>query len=429
MTPRSQVSFRELLKENREYRALFLSQLTGQAGDWLNLLALLQIATNTSSPALVVALVLGIHYEAAFVLGPLAGILADRFNRRSLLITLDVLRIPVVLGFLFVESATSIVLLATLQYSLGAIFEPTRQALTQSITEAGAQRSAANSLGTAVYGATGGLGMLIGGILVATSGTAACFVVDAVTFAASAFFLLGISRASGVAQVTAGSDAEQSRGWGEVWRLIKADPRLRRTLLIRPILALPGGAYWVLGIRIAQGPLAAGEDGAISNAVINATMFIGAVIAGNLMNRHFTREQRLPTAVGWFQLIRILLMTALGLTIFVGSLWLPAGIAAAALCMLGLTVSGAMMYTAAIQLLKELVPLHMHGRVFALDIGFMNLLFGASALAVGLVADNTDLSYLTLLGSLSLIMVPIWLLWLPASKGWEWPEDSSEHDQ
>src|SRR5262245_50806561 len=111
------VGFLQLILRNQPYRALFLSQVTGQTGDWLNLLAVFQLATRTSDPGIVVALVLAIHYASAFVLGPLAGILADRLNRRSLLVALDLIRVPLVLGFLLIDTSSVALLgLATAQY-------------------------------------------------------------------------------------------------------------------------------------------------------------------------------------------------------------------------------------------------------------------------------------------------------------------------
>ena len=95
------VGYRQLLRENKAVRSVWLSQIFGQSGDWLNLIALFTLVGRGTEPATAIAVILSLHYLCPFFWGSLAGMAADRFNRRTILIVSDAIRIPTVLGFIW----------------------------------------------------------------------------------------------------------------------------------------------------------------------------------------------------------------------------------------------------------------------------------------------------------------------------------------
>src|SRR5215217_8323459 len=91
------------LRLRPRYRSLWLAQVISLAGDWFNTIALVIIVNRYSASGLVVGNLFLARALPPFLLSPVAGVVADRFARRKILIFSDVLRACVVLGFLLVD--------------------------------------------------------------------------------------------------------------------------------------------------------------------------------------------------------------------------------------------------------------------------------------------------------------------------------------
>src|SRR5215510_9565189 len=92
-----------LLARNRNFRLLFTGQLISQAGDWFNTVAIFTLLLSLSGSGQSLAVVLILKLIPAFFLGPLAGVAADRFNRKTIMIAADIVRGFTVLGLLLVR--------------------------------------------------------------------------------------------------------------------------------------------------------------------------------------------------------------------------------------------------------------------------------------------------------------------------------------
>src|SRR2546425_9772449 len=93
-----------LLRRNRDFRLLYLAQLVSFAGDWFLLVALYGLVYDlTHSPGLVASLVAAATVPFA-LFSFLGGPLSDRLNRQWLMITADVLRAALALGFFLVHT-------------------------------------------------------------------------------------------------------------------------------------------------------------------------------------------------------------------------------------------------------------------------------------------------------------------------------------
>src|SRR2546430_13258673 len=97
------VGYVELLRSNRGFRFLWLGQVVSQMGDWFDTVAVYTIALRLTGSSRSVALIMVARFLPTVVLGPLAGVIADRFSRRAIMIGSDIMRAIVVLGFLFVR--------------------------------------------------------------------------------------------------------------------------------------------------------------------------------------------------------------------------------------------------------------------------------------------------------------------------------------
>src|SRR6266516_3346015 len=97
------IGYVELLRANRGFRLLWLGQVVSQMGDWFDTIAVYTIALTLTGSTRSVALIMVARFLPGVVMGPLSGVVADRFSRRTIMIASDIVRAIVVLGFLFVR--------------------------------------------------------------------------------------------------------------------------------------------------------------------------------------------------------------------------------------------------------------------------------------------------------------------------------------
>src|ERR671939_95895 len=177
-----------LLRTNRDFRLVWLGQVVSQLGDWFDTIALFTLVLRLTGSGRAVGLVLVARFLPSVVLGPLSGVVADRFNRRHVMIASDVARAAVVLGFLIVrrpEQVWLVYVLTVLQLGFSAFFEPARSAAIPSVVSE-RELVTANSISSVTWSAMLTLGAAIGGPVTGWFGTDAAFVIDSLTYLVSA---------------------------------------------------------------------------------------------------------------------------------------------------------------------------------------------------------------------------------------------------
>src|SRR5687768_5689800 len=87
------------LQRRPQFRSLWLAQVISLSGDWFNTIASVIIINRYAPSGLAVGGLFIARALPPFLLGPLAGVVADRFDRRKVLILSDVLRAGIVLAF------------------------------------------------------------------------------------------------------------------------------------------------------------------------------------------------------------------------------------------------------------------------------------------------------------------------------------------
>ena len=157
--------YAELLRTNTSYRNLWLGQVVSLLGDWFNLVATATLVQQLTGSSAQVGLLFALRMLAPFVVSPFAGVVADRFDRRRVLIASDLLRAAVVLGFLFVDEADEVWLLYALtfaQLGLSGFFFPTHRAILPDVV-ARRDLGTANALGAATWSTMLAFGAAAGG--------------------------------------------------------------------------------------------------------------------------------------------------------------------------------------------------------------------------------------------------------------------------
>ncbi|MYF55384.1 MFS transporter, partial [Candidatus Poribacteria bacterium] len=105
------VGYFELLQHNSNFRWLWSGQVVSLLGDWFNIIASAILIRKLTDSGLALGVLFTIRMLAPFLISPLAGICADRFNRKYLLIITDIIRGILIIGYLFVQDENDIWLL------------------------------------------------------------------------------------------------------------------------------------------------------------------------------------------------------------------------------------------------------------------------------------------------------------------------------
>jgi MFS family permease len=93
-----------LLRRNPDFRRLYLASLISLGGDWFLIVALFGLVLELTGQAVAVAFTIAAQDLTYFLASPFAGVLADRLDRRRLMVAADLARAVLVLGFLFVRT-------------------------------------------------------------------------------------------------------------------------------------------------------------------------------------------------------------------------------------------------------------------------------------------------------------------------------------
>ncbi|MEO9886984.1 MAG: MFS transporter [Balneola sp.] len=181
----------KLIKENKDFRLLWLSQSVSNFGDWFGLLALYALIGKYSDSELLLGLIIVVKMLSLALFSPFAGYLADRFNRRKLMIFCDFARAAALLGILLVRSPETLWIafaLTSLQMMLSALFEPAKTSSIPNVTTP-EQLVDANVISTATWSIIFTSGMAIGGFATEWLGTDLVFILDAFSYLISAWFV------------------------------------------------------------------------------------------------------------------------------------------------------------------------------------------------------------------------------------------------
>ena len=94
-------AFLDLLRNNRNYRYTWMAQVVSEIGDYFNNIAVFALVMEKSGSGLVVTGVMLARAIPAVLVGPVAGVLLDRLDRKQIMIASDLARALIALGFVF----------------------------------------------------------------------------------------------------------------------------------------------------------------------------------------------------------------------------------------------------------------------------------------------------------------------------------------
>jgi len=178
---------------SRDYRRLWIGQLISVMGDKVDQIALGILVYEATGSGLQMGIVLAISMLPAALFGMFAGAYVDRFDKRRTMLVADLVRAVLVLSVPLVAeySIAAVYAVALAVATVSLFFEPAKLSLIPKLVDED-ELMAANSLDSATVSAAELVGLAFAAGLVAGLGYRLAFVFDAVTFLASALFILAI---------------------------------------------------------------------------------------------------------------------------------------------------------------------------------------------------------------------------------------------
>lgn len=172
---------------NTRFVYLWIGQGFSFVGDFVSTVAIVVLVAELSGSASAVGGVLLARLLPTLA-SPFFGVLADRFDRRAVLVSCDLVRAALIASMIFVDSLLVIYVLVFLLGAARTLFNPTIRAAFPSVVGDG-DLTRANSLVSGTFSFSFMAGPALGGLLVAYVGVDAAFALDAITFLLSAALL------------------------------------------------------------------------------------------------------------------------------------------------------------------------------------------------------------------------------------------------
>ena len=245
--------FLELLRRNRNYRYTWMGQVVSEIGDNFNNIAVFALAMSLTRSGLVVMGIMLSRAIPAITMGPLAGVLLDRFDRKRIMIASDLARAVVALGFILAYRERAVWLLYTFSALLmiaSPFFTAGRSAILPTIASK-EELHTANSLTQTTQWSNLTIGTFLGATVVGI-GYEWAFAFNALSFLFSAWAIWNLRPPEGKqfrAEHKDLTEAEVIRPWHEYregLRYMRSVPLVLAIALLAVGWATGGGAAQIL---------------------------------------------------------------------------------------------------------------------------------------------------------------------------------------
>jgi MFS family permease len=404
-----------VLRNNRNFRLLYIGQTISQLGDWFNSVAVFALLLDLTGSATAVAWMMIVQLLPIALVGPVAGVIVDRVDRRRIMIGADLVRGTLILGLLVIRGPNQVwiaYVVMALSVSASAFFEPARTATIPNITDE-RELMPANALASATWSAMLALGASIGGLVTLAAGRNVAFIVNSISFFASAYFI------NRTRYDSAPAPAARVAGWFaltgipdllEGLRYVRQHRHVAALMFVKAGWGLAGGVLLLLTI-FGQRVFPVAGSTAAGIGVLYGARGIGAALG--------------PIALRW-----ILGQTPPALRRTIGPAYFMVGgfyvllalaptLALAALCVLFAHFGGAILWVFSTVLLQLEVPDRFRGRVFAAELALVTLTSSISSYWTGYELDRGGWSPRMMAFALGVMFCVPGTLWLIIESRWK----------
>ena len=405
----SSIGYFPLLKQNPSFRNLWYGQVVSELGNWVNSIALYALILQLTGSGMAMAAAMMAKLLPMVIISPFAGVVIDRMDRRTVLIASDILRCFTVLCFLVVESREDLWLVYAItlfEVALTGFFEPARSAILPSIVKKN-HLVTANAISGATWSIMLTLGAALGGFVVSLFGVKVAFILDALTYLLSAWFIIKISYPNTKSEEPIKKNNSSGiKGLLEGGRYLISHPIVLALALLKSGMAIKGGIMTLI-------PLFANrlwsDPAAVSAAVgiIFSSRGIGSAIGPILIRKWLGESPKI-------------LQGSILAAFFLGSLALLAFSVSKNLLLTSLCIGlsgmfGSIVWVFSTALIHLEADRQFLGRIFGIEMALLTLIMGISNGVVGVAIDGLQMTIQSVILWMSgLYMIPgiLWIIFL-----------------
>ncbi|MBT5844434.1 MAG: MFS transporter [Euryarchaeota archaeon] len=407
----TKIGYWELISKNSKFRRLWLASVISMLGEWFNTIALFLLIFKYTDSEFLLGILFTIRMLCFALLQPISGLLADRFNRKYIMIWSNIFQIFLALGFLAVDGPEDIPWMLGLSGVMmllhGAYVTAERAALPNIVSKE--NLATANALDAASWSTALCIGAMLGGIVVEYHGTDTAFIIDAFTFLLGAILLVPLTipqsfddELSGPLFSTAFTNIRNG------WRRVAKEARLLRIVFAKASWNIAGGGLAGVFLVVAGSDID-GFGVALGFGLFFFARGIGTGTGPILARKFLTNQEKWPLLIGILVMISGVFYFFVGYTLGI-SVWLTVF-----LVILAHSASGANWVLSTI-LTQMWVEDEIRGRVFSIDMLIMSLAFSLSSACAGYLLENQIFSLQHGFQIFALLMIVsgfIFTLWKP----------------
>jgi MFS family permease len=275
------------LRRHRNYRLFFTGQLVSLVGTWMQNIALAWFVVELTSSPVAVGVLAFCRFVPFTIFGLVAGVVADRFDQRRLVIATQTasMLVSIALAVLAFSGAAEVwhaYLLAALGGTALVFDAPGRHALTFQMVGRDELPNAV-ALNASIFNASRVVGPAVAGVVIAAVGVATCFALNAVSFLAVLASLLLMRQRELFPVERTERRPTLVRGVREGFAYVRRSPRVKTVLAITTVVSTVGFNFHVLVPVLASETLDAGPEvfgilsasfglGALTGALLSAAL-------------------------------------------------------------------------------------------------------------------------------------------------------------
>jgi MFS family permease len=370
-----------LLTRNPDFRKLFAAELVMFGGDWFVMIPMLALLPDLTGSGFWGGLILAVDTACMALLLPYTGTVADRVDRRKIMMLANLVSVAAMLSLLLVRSSGTawVALVGVAVVAVAkAFYSPAASAALPNVVDP-EDLPAANALGGSAWGTMLVVGGSLGGLVSAWLGPYACFGIAAGCLAFGAWLLARVRRPLQEQREVSDAPVRSFAAIAEALRYIGHRPRVAALVTVKSAVGLGNGVLGVFPVLVAT-------SFAVRNVDVGLGLLFAARGAGALLGPLFMR--RVLAHSSWLLPGLAISMAVYGVA-YIGVALSPWFALALALVMVAHFAGGGN-WVMSNYALQTAVPDALRGRVFATDMMIAMLAVSLSVLLAGFLVDHAN---------------------------------------
>jgi len=404
-------TYLQLIRENRDFRRLWIAAVISMLGEWFNTIALFFLILEYTGSEFLLGLLFTVRMAGFAILQPFIGLMADRYNRKMLMVVSNLLQAGFALCFLLVNDSSDIAWMIGLSGLMmvlhGVYMTAERASLPNVVSEE--DLATANALDAASWSTALCIGAMLGGIVVSILGTNAAFIVDSLTFLLGTLFLVNLTLPQTIDDNMKGplfSTGLRNIKYG--WNRIRSQPALFRIVFAKASWNIAGGG--LAGVYLVlMGANVDSFGAAFGFGLFFFARGVGTGLGPILARAFLTDEEAWPSLIGYLIVISGMIYFLVGLSVPY-ALWTTV-----VLVIFAHSASGANWVLSTV-MMQQWVEDEVRGRVFSVDMLILSVAFSTSTSIAGYLMENTDLGIrngILLFSSVMVLSGLVFSMWKP----------------